>query len=59
MSALELFQDWQESLKHALAEKLGAERMEEELLGAVGLQVETGLLAGPRLPAISLFCAEM
>ena len=48
MSAKELLQDWQESLKHALAEKLGAGSMEEEqLLEAVGLQVETGLLAGP------------
>ena len=47
MSAKELLQNWQESLKHALAEKLGAEHVEEEqLLEAVGLQVETGMMVG-------------
>ena len=47
MSAKELLQNWQESLKHALAENLGAEILEKgQLLEADGLQVQTGLLAG-------------
>ncbi len=47
MSAKELLQGWEESLKHALAEKLDAgSPKNDQPRETVGLQLKTGVSAG-------------
>jgi len=58
MSANELLQNWQESLKHALLEKSNTDmRDDEHLLRVVGLQVQTGILVGDSYNDDDKFCA--